>query len=350
MKKKKQQMLGNLEIAAFCDQLSMIVSAGIPIYEGISILQDDAPEEETAEILSVISNSLDHGNSFCDALRETNVFPKYVLDMIGIGELAGKLEEVLNALTGYYKREESIQNSIKNAVTYPLLMIAMMLAVILVLIAQIFNRNFENVFPVFHQIYMELGSDLTGFAGAMMRFSDALNQYLFVIVIVLIAAAAGIFLISKSDAGQKFFKKRPLALSTAASRFANCMALALSSGLDTDQGLMLAEQLVDNPYMASRIKKCRDLTASGRGFAEAVLTSGIFSKIYTSMITIGFRTGSMDEVMHQISEEYEEETDKQIAKFISVLEPTLVIILSIFIGLILISFLLPLIGIMSSIG
>ena len=338
MKKKKQQMLGNLEIAAFCDQLSMIVSAGIPIYEGISILQEDAPEEETAEILSVISNSLDHGSSFCDALRET----KYVLDMIGIGELAGKLEEVLNALTGYYKREESIQNSIKNAVTYPLLMIAMMLAVILVLIAK--------VLPVFHQIYMELGSDLTGFAGAMMRFSDALNQYLFVIVIVLIAAAAGIFLISKSDAGQKFFKKRPLALSTAASRFANCMALALSSGLDTDQGLMLAEQLVDNPYMASRIKKCRDLTASGRGFAEAVLTSGIFSKIYTSMITIGFRTGSMDEVMHQISEEYEEETDKQIAKFISVLEPTLVIILSIFIGLILISFLLPLIGIMSSIG
>ena len=228
MKKKKQQMLGNLEIAAFCDQLSMIVSAGIPIYEGISILQEDAPEEETAEILSVISNSLDHGSSFCDALRETNVFPKYVLDMLGIGELAGKLEEVLNALTGYYKREESIQNSIKNAVTYPLLMIAMMLAVILVLIAK--------VLPVFHQIYMELGSDVTGFAGAMMRFSDALNQYLFVIVIVLIAAAAGIFLISKSDAGQKFFKKRPLALSTAASRFANCMALALSSGLDTDQG------------------------------------------------------------------------------------------------------------------
>ena len=87
MKKKKQQMLGNLEIAAFCDQLSMIVSAGIPIYEGISILQEDAPEEETAEILSVISNSLDHGSSFCDALRETNVFPKYVLDMIGIVNL-----------------------------------------------------------------------------------------------------------------------------------------------------------------------------------------------------------------------------------------------------------------------
>ena len=342
MKKKKQQMLGNLEIAAFCDQLSMIVSAGIPIYEGISILQEDAPEEETAEILSVISNSLDHGSSFCDALRETNVFPKYVLDMIGIGELAGKLEEVLNALTGYYKREESIQNSIKNAVTYPLLMIAMMLAVILVLIAK--------VLPVFHQIYMELGSDLTGFAGAMMRFSDALNQYLFVIVIVLIAAAAGIFLISKSDAGQKFFKKRPLALSTAASRFANCMFLALSSGLDTDRGLDLAQALVNNPVLDSKINDCRKNISNGETFSEALLHSNIFSKMYSSWIAIGSKTGSMDEVMQHICTSCEGDTDARLSRFISVIEPAMVILLCIFIGFILVSFLLPLLGIISSIG
>lgn len=342
MNKKKQQMLGNLEIASFCDQLSMIVSAGIPLYEGVSILHDDAPDEATAGILSSISSSLDQGNSFCDALKETKVFPKYVLDMIEIGETSGKLEEVLTALTQYYKREETIQNSIKNAVTYPLIMIAMMLAVILVLIAK--------VLPVFHQIYIELGSDLTGFAGTMIRFSDLLNQYLIVIILVIIIAAIAVFLFTRSETGRRIAKKSSLAMSTASSRFANCMALALSSGLDTDQGLLFAEQLVDNPYMASRIKKCRDLTASGKGFEDAILTSDIFAKIYASMITIGFKTGSMDEVMHKISDEYAEETDKQIAKFISILEPTLVIILSIFIGLILISFLLPLIGIMSSIG
>lgn len=342
MYKKKQQMLGNLEIASFCDQLSMIVSAGIPLYEGVSILHDDAPDEATAGILSSISSSLDQGSSFCDALKETKVFPKYVLDMIEIGETSGKLEEVLTALTQYYKREETIQNSIKNAVTYPLIMIAMMLAVILVLIAK--------VLPVFHQIYIELGSDLTGFAGTMIRFSDLLNQYLIVIILVIIIAAIAVFLFTRSETGRRIAKKSSLAMSTASSRFANCMALALSSGLDTDQGLLFAEQLVDNPYMASRIKKCRDLTASGKGFEDAILTSDIFAKIYASMITIGFKTGSMDEVMHKISDEYAEETDKQIAKFISILEPTLVIILSIFIGLILISFLLPLIGIMSSIG
>ena len=81
-------------------------------------------------------------------------------------------------------------------------MIAMMLAVILVLIAK--------VLPVFHQIYMELGSDLTGFAGAMMRFSDALNQYLFVIVIVLIELPQAFFLFQNLTQGKNSSRKDPL--------------------------------------------------------------------------------------------------------------------------------------------
>ena len=119
-------------------------------------------------------------------------------------------------------------------------------------------------------------------------------------------------------------------MGVAASRFANCMALALSSGLDSDQGMEFAGQLVDNPYMAARIEKCRELTASGKSFAEAVLEADIFDKIYVSMLTISFRTGLLDETMQKISEKYEEAVDKQISRFISVLEPTLVIILSVF--------------------
>ena len=78
--------------------------------------------------------------------------------------------------------------------------------------------------------------------------------------------------------------------------------------------------------------------------------SGIFSRTYSSMITIGYKTGSMEKVMKKVGEAYEKEVDEKFNRFISILEPTLVIILSLFIGLILISFLLPLLGIMSSIG
>jgi len=92
------------------------------------------------------------------------------------------------------------------------------------------------------------------------------------------------------------------------------------------------------------------MTSEGQSFATALLSSGVFSKMYASLIAIGYKTSAMDEVMLKISQAYENETDERIHKFVTILEPTLIIILSFFIGLILISFLLPLLGIMSGIG
>ena len=128
------------------------------------------------------------------------------------------------------------------------------------------------------------------------------------------------------------------------------MYLALASGLDSDQGLNLAETLVKNYYIENHIRDCRNYIQSGESFAESILMSGLFSKMYSSIITIGYKTSAMDDVMLRISKAYEKETDEKIHQFVSILEPTLIIILSFFIGLILISFLLPLLGIMSSIG
>lgn len=341
-KTEKQHTLGNLEIASFCDQLSMIISAGLPAYEGISILMEDAPDDETKKILHSIYAPLEIGGSFHEALKASGVFPKYVLDMVEIGEMSGKLEDVLRSLSHYYQREQSIRDGIRNAVTYPLLMVGIMIAVLLVLIAK--------VLPIFNQIYTELGSGLTGFARTMMNLSFVLNKYFAAIIVLLVLLLAAFFVFSKTNAWKTLFQGRALAMSTAASRFANCMTLALSSGLDTSQGIELALQLVDNPHMAKRIRRCQELMESGTGFSESILSAGIFSRIYASLITIGFKTGSMDQVMDKIAKEYEDEIDYQIGHFISILEPSLVIILSVLIGIILISFLLPLLGIMTSIG
>lgn len=336
------KLLGNLEIASFCEQLAMIISAGIPTYEGVSILLEDAPDEETKMILQKIYEPLEMGETFHTALLSSGVFPQYALDMVEMGELSGRLEEVLHSLAHYYEREESIRDGIKNAVTYPLIMVGIMIAIIFVLISK--------VLPVFHQIYSELGSGLTGFALSMMNFSNALNQFAIPVLIGILLLAVGAFAYTKTAAFRLNMQKRKLAMYTASSRFANCMYMALSSGLDLTQGLDMAERLVDNPYMSARICKCKSLLENGIGFSEAILTSHIFSKTYASLITIGFRTGSMEQVMDRISKEYEETIEQEIAHFISILEPSLVILMSLMIGFILLSFLMPLIGIMASIG
>lgn len=338
----KKRMLGNLEIASFCDQLAMIIGAGLPAYEGISILMDDAPDKETKEVLQSIYEPLETGCPFYEALEKSGVFPKYVLDMVEIGEMSGNLDDILRSLHHYYEREESIRQGIKTAVTYPFVMIGIMIAVLFVLITK--------VLPIFNQIYTELGSGLSGFALAMMKLSQGLNKYFVVIIAVLVLILVLFFVFTKTPLWRKISQGKKLALNTAASRFANCMALALSSGLDTTQGMDLALQLVDNSIMAERIRKCKEMMEDGESFSNSILDAGIFRNIYASMITIGYKTGELDRIMEKISEEYENDIDYQINRFISILEPALVIVLSVMIGLILISFLFPLIGIMNSIG
>lgn len=339
---KAQKHLGNLEIAAFCEQVALVIAAGIPAYEGISILMADAADSETEALLRRIYEPLELGSSFHDALAQSEAFPTYVLDMVEIGELSGKLEDVLHSLQLYYERENNLRNSIKSAVTYPLIMIAIMLIVVLVLMTQ--------VLPVFHQIYTELGSGLTGFPLMMMQFSNILSTYAPIILLILGVLAVCLYIYTRTASFRLFIQKQKLAMNTASSRFANCMTMAISSGLDTSQGLDMAERLVDNPHMKAKIRKCKEMIESGFSFSDAVLATKIFTKTYATLLNIGFRTGSLETVMNKIFEEYEDNIDYEINRFVSRLEPTLVIILSVIIGFILLSFLLPLIGIMASIG
>lgn len=341
MSQHKKQ-LSQLEIATFCQQIAMVIKAGLPTYYGISILRDEAPDEQTAALLGQIYEPMESGGTLHEALKATGVFPHYMLHMIELGETTGRLEEVLLSLSSYYEREAQIRDGIKNAVTYPLIMTFMMIAVILVMIAK--------VIPVFSQVYEELGSELTGVALTLMKISTMINQYMIVLIILFVIFLLFGLILYNTDLGRVLFMGRDLSMTIAAGRFANCMHLALASGLDTDQGLDLASELVNNPHMQARIAKCRESVRQGDSFDRALLVSGIFSKMYSAWITIGYKTGSMDDVMQRIFEAYEDETDERLSHLLSVLEPTLVIILCIFIGLILISFLLPLLGIMSGIG
>lgn len=262
--------------------------------------------------------------------------------MIELGELSGRLDEVLSSLARYYEREASIQENVRDAVTYPLIMTGMLFCILLMLVLK--------VLPVFEQIYLGLGTDLTGFAAVFLKISSLLTSHLPVFAAVLALLLTAVVLFIRFGLLRHMLQKKEFASDLAASRLANCIAMSLGSGLDTDQGLLLAEKIVDNPRMAARIKRCRDLSASGKEFADAVLTSRVFGKSSHSLITIGFRTGTLDEVMKKLSLEYEEKANRQIDRFIAALEPTLVIVLSLIIGLILVSFLLPLISIMTSIG
>ncbi len=128
------------------------------------------------------------------------------------------------------------------------------------------------------------------------------------------------------------------------------MVLTLSSGMDTYEGLGLVKKLTGDDDMKNKIDQCKELLLDGDSFPEALEKTEIFTSFYAQMVSVGFKSGSMDQAMKQVSERIEKDTERRIYSLISVLEPTLVIILSLIVGMILLSVILPLMGIMTTIG
>lgn len=344
------QMLTPNELSTFSAQVAMILKSGIPVAEGISIMYEDTENTQGHDILKGILDHVEAGEPLYAALASTGRFPKYMQDMVEIGEQSGKLDEVLDSLVEYYEREENITSSIRSAVTYPMVMIVMMILVIGVLVVK--------VLPIFNQVFAQLGSELTGFSRAVMDFGSSLGQYSAVIVGVIAVLVAALLIMRSTKAGRalfvrfkaSFFLTRRLAAKIASGRFASAMAMMLASGMDTDRALDMVERLVDNPAIHEKITACRKLVSEGGSFSEALSKTEIFTGVYARMVSIGFKTGAADVVMKKLADGYEKEVDAQIGGMIGVLEPTLVAILSVIVGMILLSVMLPLMGIMSSIG
>ena len=347
---KKNRLLSNAEIASFCRQTALIIKAGITPAEGMEILKHDTLNKEGQELLEQISVSCKKGNPFFQALADTGLFPDYVIKLIALGEESGNTDNVLISLAEHYEREEDLSDNIKSAVTYPLIMIVMMFIVIIVLIVK--------VLPIFKQVFVQLGTQMSPLASSLLSLGNTLSRYSLGITIAFFILAVTIMILYKTPAGraglQRFLIRLPLTAGfyekVAAGRFASGMYLAFSSGMDTYRSLDMIAGIVENEETNKKIAFCKEELKKDSNLPEVLAKSGIFSNLYARMVSVGFRSGSIDLVMKQIAESYDEDTRKQLNHIISIIEPTLVIILSLIVGMILMSVLLPLMGIMSSIG
>jgi len=344
-----KQAFTNMETAAFCDQMALILKSGISSIEGINVMLDDTENPEERAILQELLRVNEETGSFYQAVSAVGVFPEYMVKMVRIGEEAGKLDDVMQRMAANYAREDAIQKSIKSTITYPLIMIAMMLIVIVVLLVK--------VMPIFNEVFLSLGTEMGAFSQGLMNIGTAIRSSSIILVGILVVLAILGFLAAKTEKGRKaafsfgakFKGIRKIIDDTAACRFAGGLALTLSSGLNPDTCIDLAAELNTDERFAEKIAKCKDEVACGGDMAKSLQENGIFTGVYSRLTAIGQKTGNIDESLDKIAQLYQDEIDMNMNNVLAVLEPTIVVILSIIVGIILLSVMLPLIGIMAAI-
>ncbi len=334
------------ELAVFCAQLGLILKSGITLHEGTAIMAEDSEEGKIKKVLQNIGEQLEMGKPLDKALAYQGEFPDYMIKMIKIGTQTGRLEQVVMALSDYYEREEALKQSIKGAVFYPLVLCGMMLAVLMVLSIK--------VLPVFKEVFNNLGGELSGIAQGFMYFGSVIGQYAYGVIIGIIFLALVALSMIKTKKGRaiskKFTNKFKIAEKIAAARFAGVMSLMVASGCGIEEALSMAGELIENQKVYAKVKRCEARVQQGDSFSQIILESGIFPKLTAHMISVGMKTGHIDEVMKQVANQLEEEVQKTLERRVGIIEPLVVAALSIVIGTILISVMLPLMGIMSSIA
>lgn len=345
-----KQPLTNSELSVFSGQLAMILHSGISVLEGISIMRDDTPTGDGQQILSEAYETLELTGDLMESLKKTEVFPDYFLKMTEIGERSGTLEEVMDALSSYYDRQNALMRSIRDALVYPLVMLGMLTAVLVVLMSQ--------VMPIFSQVFEQLGIEITGISGTIFHLSKFMQRLSAVLLVLVLVAAAAVFIMLRLNKGKEFFLKLTMILPIGQktgelldrSRFCDAFQLALHSGLDMEESFQMAFGFAAQDSFKERLKKAHELMEQGEDLSVSLKDSGIITGLNARMMTIGFHTGSYETVFKQIAVNSMEEADQKIQAAVGALEPTLTAVLSVLTGLILISVMLPLLGVMTNIG
>ena len=336
MEHLQQKSLSYPELASFCGEMGMILRSGISALEGLELLMEDTQNDAEKTLLDTMYQSMQSGGTFADALSQTGVFPSYLIHMTAIGEETGRLDDVMESLSAHYQREESLSRSIRSSLSYPLIMIT-------------------KVMPVFQQVFVQLGTEMNGLSKGILLLGSVLSRYALVFVILIAAVIAAGIVLTRTEKGRhlagklghRFRHFREIADCSDSCRFAGAMALALKSGLTPERGLEFSRNLIEDPFYLERIDQCCAEIEQGTEFSSALVKTKVFTGVYARMTAIAGKSGMMDEVMEQIADRCEEELREHITSFLAVLEPTLVIILSVIVGIILLSVMLPLLGIMA---
>lgn len=340
----RKKELSPAQLKVLFSNLEMITHSGLPLSEGFDILKVNEDDPAEKALMAKLYDAVNSGGSLTEVFEKSSVMPDYACSLVAIGEKTGRLEETFAALADYYARRDELAQSIRSAVVYPLSMLVMVFIVVAVLLVM--------VMPVFDHVFRQLGYELTGISEALLVIGNVLGQVGFIIALVVLVIAIIGVVMALTPGGKKFYSKlfqsapftKELSLNLSAQRFSLAMSSMISAGLEVDSALEYAEKLVADKRALNAVKKIRKDVDGGGSFLDALNNSGLYTHKDMALLAVGLKTGADAEALSQVGEQITVATENRLEHLVAVVEPTLVAIMCILVGLILLSVMLPLMG------
>ena len=341
---KLNRKVKTTELLVFTRQLSTIVSAGLPLMQGLDILADQTEDPNFGAIIDAIAQDVESGETFSDALRKyPKAFPDLYVSMVRSGEASGDLDGVLLQLADYLEASEELKRRIKSAMTYPVVAFGMIILIASGLI--IF------VVPQFATIFEQMGGELPAPTKILIAISNFLRTWYAVPTMVAVAFGISFSLkaYGKTETGKYNIDKvrlripvfGMLARKVAISRFTRTLSTLTRSGVNILQALEITERTAGNEVFARAVREAADSVRNGDTLADPLMRSEVFPSMVTRMIGVGEKTGALEIMLAKISDFYDAEVKALVDSLTSLIEPILIGLMGVVVGGIVIALFMP---------
>ncbi|MFH1380358.1 MAG: type II secretion system F family protein [bacterium] len=330
------------DLVLFSRQLSTLVSAGVPIVQGLSILIEQVEDKTFKNIVEKIQEDIESGQSIADALKKhPNAFTELYVSMIRAGELGGILDVILERLSAYLEAAETLKGKVKSAMIYP--------AVVAIIASVVTLFLLTMVIPTFKEIFESFGAELPIITQFLIDLSDFLREKIIWVILFPIALFFAFKKFKKTEYGTRKVDELSLKIpmfglllkKVAIAKFSRTFGTLIKSGVPILQALDTVAKTSGNKVIEEAILKAREAIREGERIADPLRKSSIFPPMVIQMIAVGEETGNLDTMLSKIADFYDQEVDVAVKGLTSMIEPIIIVVMGVIIGSIVIAMFMP---------
>jgi general secretion pathway protein F len=330
------------ELSMATRQLATLIKAQIPLVDALAALVDQLEHETLKAAFSDIKQGVNEGSSFHKALAKyPKIFPQIYISMCEAGEMTGTLDVILIRLAEFTEKQNVLRNKIRSAMMYPVLMGVFGFAVMVIL--------FVFVIPKITEVFDDMKQTLPWYTTALINFSNFFADYYIYIISIIVFMVVMFLRWKVSAAGRPQWDSIKMRLPifgklnrmVAVSRFSKTLSTLLAGGVPMLNAFDIVKSVVDNKVFEKVIAEARDNVSEGESVAGPLKKSGEFPPIVIHMISIGEKTGDLENMLGQVSEAYDFQVDNSISGLTSILEPLMIIVMGVIVGFIVMAILVP---------
>lgn len=333
------------ELAVFCRQFVSMSKAGVTIIECLQLLREQTENPRLAQAIRDVQTDVEKGETLASGLEaQSDVFPSLMVTTIAAGEASGSLEVSLDRMADQFEKSAKTQAMVKKAMIYPIVVAIVALAVVVVMLVK--------VIPAYTDMFNDLGTELPGITVAVVKASDFIIGYWFILVPVIVGIVLGVKAYLKTPSGQLMWSTLTLKIpaagnlitKSACSSLARTLSTLLAAGVGLTEAVDIVSDTMTNVLFRDALRFARDEVMKGVPLSEPIEDSGLFPPMLYHMMRIGEEAGNSEEMLTKLADYYDEEVEIATQSFMAAMEPMIILVLAAVVGVLIAAVMSPMLA------